>query len=1101
MYNIFKEHYIWEALFLKKLLVLLLCLTIIGNIALLFNKSIVHADATVEVWKRTDISLTSSKTYANAYLDVSIDAVFTHTDGTTISIPGFWNGGNQLIVRFSPTKTGYWSYVITCSDTTNTGLQNKTGVISAIANSGTTDIDTKGFVKITSGKRYFTYNDGSPFYWLGDTNWQAPNYVAIDKCNYPGSTTLPLGQFQYEVDDRLSKGFTVYQTYFGASESDGGGQISVCGQPSYWTTKYSKINPATFTNKFDKMIDYMASKGMTIALGLGLGNTTPSAMGETALLNYTRYIVARYASYPIIWITAQEITGDAAGYAVWKDVDARIDQLDGYRHPLGAHMVPTYYSGVVDLDSQPWHDWWTLQAGHGGLAGVQPQALYQSFFNSASQKPYVEAEANYEDITCGGFTGYDASRVCAWKANQCGSYGFTYGATGVWANCYSTSVNTGWLGSFSFEPWYMGLDKPGSFEMSYLKKFYQYVNFSTLIPRFNSTTYCNFTDDKKVLSTTDDKNTYVAYFYNTTTYTGNLYGLNSGQTYSARWYNPRTGKFIDISNNISVISGTYTIPNKPSVQDWTLLVTSNNYGSYETEAMYTDLLPADTRTNIALGKTAIASVDNGTNYTASKATDGNFSTYWCVKDATFPQWLEVDLGSVQPIKEVDMYCYYTSNSYSYLLEGSLDGNTWTTIVSRSGVHPTVGTLDLLSEKFDASYRYLKVNILSANQWATMYEFQAYSSLRPASDITGIKLYPQSVKCVGSSIYDSNQVLSNTVQYLFDDNYSTEWKPFAPIGTQTIYMDMGVQKSLSNITITPGSGSVLTGFRVEGSNDNKNWTIISDCSIRPPAITQLSGQNVLSASEKLSGIYRYVKLLLLTTGDNSVTKNISEIGLYGANLATPTPAPTPTATPTPTPTVTPAGIVNFNVGNIAGGPGDTVAVNVDISANSTVAAATYVLNYDSTKLQFVSADTGSAIVSGMTDINPVDGKITMTYANTKAQTAGGAILQVQFLIKSPLADQITPFNFQVPELINLSEVNLPTAITQGAVTIVNYKLGDVNSDATITSVDALMALQIASGHLMSTTYTSLAADVDKSGAVTAVDALRVLQFASGRITSF
>jgi len=67
------------------------------------------------------------------------------------------------------------------------------------------------------------------------------------------------------------------------------------------------------------------------------------------------------------------------------------------------------------------------------------------------------------------------------------------------------------------------------------------------------------------------------------------------------------------------------------------------------------------------------------------------------------------------------------------------------------------------------------------------------------------------------------------------------------------------------------------------------------------------------------------------------------------------------------------------------------------------------------------------------------------------------------------------------------------------TVVIY--GDVNLNGTVTAADALMALQIASGKITATEYTSIAADVNNSATITAADALKILQYASGKITSF
>ena len=177
---------------------------------------------TAEIWSRCDVILASQKQYKNPYLDVQIDAEFTHESGKTIHLYGFWNGENEWRVRFAPTLTGKWNYTVTCSDAENPDLHNIKGSIIAIESTGNSMIDRHGFVKISENGRYFIYDDGTPFYWLGDTNWQAPNYVTMNSCNYPGCRCG--NQFLHELNDRINKGFTVYQTYFDSSESDGGGQ-------------------------------------------------------------------------------------------------------------------------------------------------------------------------------------------------------------------------------------------------------------------------------------------------------------------------------------------------------------------------------------------------------------------------------------------------------------------------------------------------------------------------------------------------------------------------------------------------------------------------------------------------------------------------------------------------------------------------------------------------------------------------------------------------------------------------------------------------------------------------------------------------------------
>ena len=700
----------------------------------------------VEVWERTDIILKSEKSYKNPYLDVDIDATFTHEDGTEIKLYGFWNGGDEWRVRFSPTKKGVWTYVITCTDGTNASLHNVKGSLLAVRNTGNTELSKHGFIKVSDNGRYFVYDDGTPFYWLGDTNWQAPNYVSITKCNYPGCDCG--NQFVHEVNDRINKGFTVYQTYFDGGESDGGGQLKVTKEPSMWTKKYDKINPQTFAEKYDYMFDYLADHGMVIALGFGVHTSTVKSMGKEALDRLSRYLTARYAAYPVVWITAQEITGEEQ-FDAWLSSARITDKGDGYNHPQSAHQYPLEANNefVKKLDSESWHDFYALQNGHG--PNIPKKSTYKGYYNGKNVKPFVETEANYEDIYCGGFNGYSASRIAAWKANLCGSCGFTYGVTGIWANCRSTAGSTGWLGSYSTEPWYMGLDKPGSYEMKYMADFFRYIDFSTLVPRFDSKSYADFKGETKVLASSEDGKTCVAYFYNSDKSTGTLYKLNDGEKYSAKWYDPLTGTFTVISDGISVSGGTYQIPEKPNVSDWVFVITSRtDLGECKTGPLPALEERADAdAVDILIDAKAKASSSSGTGSSASKAVDGDEDTWWCASDGSFPQWILFDMKQEREFNCLSLTMYNGTAGMSYTVECSNDGKTMRTVYTAEKQLPDSADAPVFTAALDNTEkcRYIKITFTDVKgNWAAVAEASAY--VRSSSEAAELPEHKGGVFC-------------------------------------------------------------------------------------------------------------------------------------------------------------------------------------------------------------------------------------------------------------------------------------------------------------------------------------------------------------------
>ena len=833
------------------------------------------------VWRRADIVLRSEKTYENPYADVQIDAVFTHEDGDEISLYGFWNGGDEWRVRFSPTKTGRWSYVVTCTDHENGGLDGVRGELTAVENTGSSATDKHGFVRVSDSGRYFVYNDGEPFYWLGDTNWQAPNYVSLTRCNYPGCGCG--NQFRHEVDDRLKKGFTVYQTYFDSAESDGGGQRDICGEPSMWTERHTLINPEAFTEKYDRMFDYLADSGMVIALGFGVHSNTVSSMSREQLELVSRYLTARYASYPVIWITAQEITGDQQ-FEPWLASARIVEKGDGYGHPQSAHQFPMESDNrfVVSLDGEEWHDFFMLQNGHGPR--IPSKSTYRGYWNNGGAKPFVESEANYEDIYCGGFNGYKASRISAWKANLCGSCGFTYGVTGIWANCYSTSGNTGWLGTYSAEPWYMGLDKPGSLEMKYMADFFRQIGFSELIPRFNSSAYSDLSDETKTVASSEDARTYAAYLYNADLSSGKLFGLDPKETYIAKWYDPLTGKYILAEEQIKCPGGVYEIPPKPTRGDWAFLITSRvDLGEfkYEEPPRYASDVPV--RENLLLDASADASSYSAAGSEAWRAVDGGDQRWWCASDGSFPQWISFDMGGIKELDTLYLKMYPGTTGVTYSLEISGDGADWEKLIDDISVpvNPGSGTVGgYLGKTYEC--RHIRVTFSEViGNWAAVMEAEAYLN---GGKKEALPQYPGSVRkpdafCAGSAVYSADGKLRDSVSCLFDGDISTVWEPFAPEATQTITLDLKEKKELTGIDIVPGEGAVIPGYRIYASEDGEDWTILADSETggaKTYAADRYGSETAIS--EKLEGAYRFVRLMIMGTGKGTV-KTISEIALY------------------------------------------------------------------------------------------------------------------------------------------------------------------------------------------------------------------------------
>ena len=669
----------------------------------------------VKVFKRCEIVLSSTKTYENPFLDTEIDAVFTHESGRKITLPGFWNGGNEWKVRFSPDEAGKWEYTVTCSDKDNISLSDS-GTVICVSAEPETDLEKHGYVTTKKDSHFLCYADGTPFFYLGDTHWQMPDYERLHECNCPGCNCG--NQFKHLADDRKKKGFTVYQTYFDSAESDGGGNKRV---HHWWSEKYTLINPQAFNESMDIMMEYLASIGMTVAIGFGIHTSSICRFGSKPepMLAFVRYCVARYACYPVVWITGQEITDRRFNtFEIYKQAGALVGKLDGYHRPNGAHMYPMSFSDdrAQELNNESWHQWFALQAGHGGYPSLQPRSFYEGYYDNPKVKPFIETECQYEDIFCGGYNGYDPSRIGAWQAVQAGSAGFTYGVTGVWAMGWNQTDDRGWL-LYSPEPWYVGMNKPGSTEMTYLRKFYEYVGWGKLVPSFDHE-YGAFEMRKYVAISHIDDDVFVFYFFGKCNETGKIFNLKKNVKYQARWYDPIHGKFIDLPDVISA-DGTMDIPKMPCERDWVLLLNSYDLGAYETEEYPENINPISpdmAKLGEEIKAENISVLCENPESPLANLTDNNPDTFWCAFAPRVSQTFVIDLGKPE---DVGYLCINSNQKDMRFIEfriyGSNDGKDYTLLAERVGRRVAVGgPYTSFYAPIKGNYRYIKLFINSSD---------------------------------------------------------------------------------------------------------------------------------------------------------------------------------------------------------------------------------------------------------------------------------------------------------------------------------------------------------------------------------------------------
>ncbi len=88
-------------------------------------------------------------------------------------------------------------------------------------------------------------------------------------------------------------------------------------------------------------------------------------------------------------------------------------------------------------------------------------------------------------------------------------------------------------------------------------------------------------------------------------------------------------------------------------------------------------------TNIALGKYSTANCYESSDKSPSAGNDGLTSTLWVADNGASGNWWMVDLGDVYDILGNEVVFEYEGDVWQYIVETSLDGDTWTTAADKT----------------------------------------------------------------------------------------------------------------------------------------------------------------------------------------------------------------------------------------------------------------------------------------------------------------------------------------------------------------------------------------------------------------------------------
>lgn len=430
-----------------------------------------------------------------------------------------------------------------------------------------------GRITVTPNGHYLQYEDGTPFFWLGDTGWELFHRLKKE-------------EIEKYLDNRQKKGFNIIQAvilaeFNGLHKTDQYGETPLFNNdPSQPNEKYFALVDWTVTLALRKnlVMGLLPTWGDKVAKMWGEG---PEVFNESNAFQYGLYLGKRYEKYPnIIWILGGDrppLSDSADWRPIWRAMAKGILEGTSNKALITYHINGGEHSTSFDLHNEKWLAINSMQSSHGSGHDVPVWNWITRDRALVPAKPTLDMEPNYEDHPVnpwpkwdpanGYFREYDVRKQC-YRSVFAGACGVTYGHHSVWQfwSLREERIN------YADRYWTEALDRPGAYQVGYLRKLIESRPFVTRIPDQSLIVSGQGEKGEYMTAFRDQEGTYLMVYLpvgrNVTIKTTDI----AGRQLSIKWFNPRTGKTessIQLPNAGKVIT---TPPSSGIENDWVLII-------------------------------------------------------------------------------------------------------------------------------------------------------------------------------------------------------------------------------------------------------------------------------------------------------------------------------------------------------------------------------------------------------------------------------------------------------------------------------------------------------------------------------------------------
>jgi len=423
-------------------------------------------------------------------------------------------------------------------------------------------------LQVSANRRFLTYTDGRPFFYLGDTAWELFHRLNREEAD------------RY-LTDRARKGFTVIQAVV-LAELDG-----LNTPNAYGHTPLADNDPTVPNEDYFRHVDFIVNRAAELGLFVGMlptwgdkwqlkGGRGPQIFNADNARVYGEFLGNRYKAMPILWILGGDRNIENHHEpAIMQSMADGLRAGDGGAHPITFHPRGPGRSSDFFHEAD-WLDFNMSQSSH-AAHDFDNGLFIEHDYALQPPKPTLDGEPRYEMIPVGfymkevarndRFDDYDVRQAAYW-ALLAGACGHTYGNANIWQMWQPGREPV--LGACV--PWYDALDHPGAFQMGHVRRVFTSRPFQKLAPDQSMVVDGPRQGGAKIRAARAADGSF-AFVYSPRgePFTVRLDAIQSLQI-TAHWYDPRYGVALPIYSGTPTGMLTFTPPTSGRGNDWLLVL-------------------------------------------------------------------------------------------------------------------------------------------------------------------------------------------------------------------------------------------------------------------------------------------------------------------------------------------------------------------------------------------------------------------------------------------------------------------------------------------------------------------------------------------------